>query len=60
MDPKNTIYVDAFLYDDERFDELCDDGKLSRNYCTNCGSHDVKPLGKVMSFFVVISAYMWN
>ena len=50
IDPKKTIYVDAFLYDDERFDQLCEDGKLSRNYCTNCGSRDVKPLSKWQVF----------
>ncbi|KAL8602771.1 hypothetical protein ACOMHN_064078 [Nucella lapillus] len=44
MDKKNTIHVDAFLYDDEMMDELCEAGKLSRNYCTSCGCHDVKPL----------------
>jgi len=41
----NTVHVDGFLYeDDERIDELCDQGKLSRNYCLDCGSKKTKPL----------------
>ncbi|XP_076442982.1 uncharacterized protein LOC143281619 [Babylonia areolata] len=44
MNKKHTVHVDAFLYDDELLDELCDSGKLSRNYCTSCGCQDVRPL----------------
>jgi hypothetical protein len=40
----NTVYVDAFLYDEDDIDDLCDDGKMSRNYCQQCGSQQVKPL----------------
>lgn len=43
-DPSTTVHVDAFLYDEEKIDELTDEGKMSRNYCRQCGSHDVKPL----------------
>lgn len=43
-DPRTTLHVDAFLYDEDVVDELCDEGKMSRNYCTQCGSRDVKPL----------------
>ncbi|XP_063425726.1 uncharacterized protein LOC134709496 [Mytilus trossulus] len=43
-DPATTVHVDAFLYDEETVDDLCDEGKMSRNYCQKCGSHDVKPL----------------
>ncbi|PSN35247.1 hypothetical protein C0J52_15525 [Blattella germanica] len=43
-DPKTTVHVDAFLYDDELVDKLCEDGHLARNYCTQCGSHKTRPL----------------
>ncbi|XP_066525592.1 uncharacterized protein zgc:109986 [Hoplias malabaricus] len=33
-----TVHVDAFLYDEETVDSLCEEGKMSRNYCLNCGS----------------------
>ncbi len=45
-DPKTTIHVDAFLYDDDLVDNLCDEGKLPRNYCTECGSRNTKPLSE--------------
>ena len=41
-----TIHVDAFLYDDEAIDDLVDAGRLSRNYCKQCGSHQVAALSK--------------
>ncbi|ESO85583.1 hypothetical protein LOTGIDRAFT_107662 [Lottia gigantea] len=43
-DPKTTIHIDAFLYDDEEIDELEEEGKISKKYCVNCGSKQVKPL----------------
>lgn len=43
-DPRHTLHVDAFLYDDEQVDELCERGELDRNYCLQCGSHKTKPL----------------
>lgn len=44
-DKNNTVHVDGFLYEDDYLiDELCDEGKLSRNYCEQCGSHKTKPL----------------
>lgn len=43
---KPTVHVDAFLYDDEIIDSLCEEGKMSRNYCLTCGSHQTAPLGK--------------
>ncbi|XP_033892744.3 uncharacterized protein LOC117422159 isoform X2 [Acipenser ruthenus] len=49
--PEPTIHVDAFLYDEEFVDSLCEEGKMSRNYCLNCGSHNTSPLdltGKVL------------
>jgi hypothetical protein len=30
---KNTLSVDGFLYEEDDIDDLCDAGKLSRNYC---------------------------
>ncbi|KAF9171413.1 hypothetical protein BGX20_007644 [Mortierella sp. AD010] len=40
----NVVHVDGFLYTEDDVDELCDEGKLSRNYCLKCGSKDTKPL----------------
>lgn len=44
-----TVHVDAFLYDDQHVDALCEEGAMSRNYCLNCGSHKTTPLGEVMN-----------
>ncbi|KAJ8045450.1 hypothetical protein HOLleu_08463 [Holothuria leucospilota] len=45
LEPGSVVNVDKFLYpDDESIDELCEQGKLSRNYCVQCGSHQVEPL----------------
>ena len=39
-----TFEIDAFLYgEDEDIDDLCDEGKVSRHYCTACKSTDVAP-----------------
>lgn len=43
-DPRTTVHVDAFLYDDRLVDELCDEGKLPKSYCLSCGSRNTKPL----------------
>ncbi|KAG0012188.1 hypothetical protein BGZ80_000142 [Entomortierella chlamydospora] len=40
----NVVHVDGFLYTEDDVDGLCDEGKLSRNYCLKCGSKDTKPL----------------
>uniref|UniRef100_A0A8C6Z531 Methyltransferase type 11 domain-containing protein n=1 Tax=Nothoprocta perdicaria TaxID=30464 RepID=A0A8C6Z531_NOTPE len=37
--PLPMIHVDAFLYDDDFVDSLCEEGKMSRSYCTECGSY---------------------
>ncbi|PRD26841.1 UNVERIFIED_CONTAM: hypothetical protein NCL1_36992 [Trichonephila clavipes] len=34
------IHVDSFLFEDDQIDALVEEGKLSRNYCKNCGSID--------------------
>ncbi|XP_052769059.1 uncharacterized protein LOC128209180 isoform X2 [Mya arenaria] len=39
-----TIHVDAFLYNDDAVDGLVEQGQMSRNYCANCLSRNVKPL----------------
>ncbi|XP_027042530.1 uncharacterized protein LOC113670567 [Pocillopora damicornis] len=39
-----TVHVDSFLYNDEDIDKLCDEGRMSRNYCKQCGSHNTAPL----------------
>lgn len=38
------VHVDGFLYTEDDVDELCDSGKLSRNYCLKCGSKETRPL----------------
>lgn len=44
--PKPTVHIDAFLYDEDFIDSLCEEGKMSRNYCMVCGSHQIAPLGR--------------
>lgn len=44
--PEPTVHVDAFLYDEDFIDSLCEEGKMSRNYCTVCGSYQTAPLGR--------------
>ncbi|XP_071445183.1 uncharacterized protein [Hetaerina americana] len=44
LDPRFTVHVDGFLYDDDLIDELCENGEMSRNYCLSCGSQRTKPL----------------
>ncbi|XP_071963343.1 uncharacterized protein [Antedon mediterranea] len=44
LEPSNVVHVDQFLYDDDVIDELCEDGRMSRNYCLECKSHRTKPL----------------
>ncbi|KAI8144043.1 hypothetical protein BJV82DRAFT_556879 [Fennellomyces sp. T-0311] len=41
---QNTLHVDGFLFSEDDVDDLCDQGKLSRNYCLDCKSRNVKPL----------------
>ncbi|KAK2523831.1 hypothetical protein Q9233_009712 [Columba guinea] len=42
--PLPMIHVDAFLYDDDFVDSLCEEGKMSRSYCMECGSYKTAPL----------------
>lgn len=43
---QNTVHVDGFLYSEEDVDDLCDEGKMSRNYCLDCKSKKCAPLSK--------------
>ncbi len=45
----NTAHVDAFLFDDDEVDELVDEGKMSRNYCLDCGSWKTRPLSEYIA-----------
>ncbi|XP_029340287.1 uncharacterized protein LOC110307476 isoform X2 [Mus caroli] len=49
--PQPTVHVDAFLYDEDFIDTLCEEGKMSRNYCMVCGSHRTAPLGFISHSF---------
>ncbi|XP_053700510.1 uncharacterized protein zgc:109986 [Synchiropus splendidus] len=51
--PRPTVHVDAFLYDDEQVDSLCDGGKMSRSYCLRCGSNETAPLDFISHSFSV-------
>lgn len=51
--PHPTVHVDAFLYDEEAVDSLCEEGKMSRNYCLNCGSHRTAPLEFISHSFSI-------
>ncbi|XP_016347836.1 uncharacterized protein LOC107693105 [Sinocyclocheilus anshuiensis] len=48
-----TVHVDAFLYVEEAVDSLCEEGKMSRNYCLNCGSHRTAPLEFISHSFSI-------
>ncbi|KAG7466485.1 hypothetical protein MATL_G00165240 [Megalops atlanticus] len=51
LNPESTVHVDAFLYDEETIDSLCEEGKMSRDYCLQCGSHRTAPLGFISHSF---------
>ncbi|XP_063117982.1 uncharacterized protein LOC314128 isoform X6 [Rattus norvegicus] len=55
--PEPTVHIDAFLYDEDFIDTLCEEGKMSRNYCTVCGSHQTAPLGLPLQ---LSSAALWG
>ncbi|KAL4613081.1 hypothetical protein GN956_G23064 [Arapaima gigas] len=44
QNPLPLVHVDAFLYDEDTVDVLCEEGKMSRYYCLHCGSHRTAPL----------------
>ncbi|XP_015109787.1 uncharacterized protein LOC107036363 [Diachasma alloeum] len=43
-DPKITVHVDGFLYNDDDVHDLVKEGKLSRHYCKDCGSRNIDSL----------------
>ncbi|KAM5235264.1 uncharacterized protein ACOB6Z_014968 [Ctenodactylus gundi] len=49
--PEPTVHVDAFLYDEDIIDSLCEERKMSRNYCMVCGSRQTAPLGFISHSF---------
>ncbi|KAK3563190.1 hypothetical protein QTP86_018217 [Hemibagrus guttatus] len=51
--PKPTMHVDAFLYDEENVDSLCEEGKMSRNFCLSCGSHRTAPMEFISHSFSI-------
>lgn len=51
--PHPTVHVDAFLYDEETVDSLCEEGKMSRNYCLDCGSRRTAPLEFISHSFSI-------
>ena len=36
FDADTSVHVDSFLYDDDAIDDLVEEGKFSRHYCTKC------------------------
>jgi hypothetical protein len=50
---QHTVHVDAFLYDDEMVDALCEEGKLFHSYCLQCGSVNTRPVSKYQHLCVV-------
>ncbi|KAM6181918.1 uncharacterized protein O8D03_000377 [Erethizon dorsatum] len=52
--PEPTVHVDAFLYDEDSIDSLCEEGRMSRNYCTVCGSQQTAPLGFISHSFSLV------
>ncbi|XP_069671515.1 uncharacterized protein [Periplaneta americana] len=42
--PQHMLHVDAFLYNDDLVDTLCEEGQLARSYCLQCGSRNTRPL----------------
>ncbi|XP_061676492.1 uncharacterized protein zgc:109986 [Syngnathoides biaculeatus] len=46
-----TAHVDAFLYEDDYVDALCETGRMSRSYCRECGSRRTAPLDFVSHSF---------
>ena len=38
LDDPKSAHIDAFLFPDDVLDDYCDEGKMSRYYCKDCGS----------------------
>lgn len=56
--PRPTLHVDSFLYDEEMVDNLCDEGKMSRNFCLTCGSHRTAPMGNFTLFIIWMGLFL--
>lgn len=41
---RRTVHVDAFLFDENLLDSMCEEGKFSRSYCRQCGSTQTENL----------------
>nr|XP_046220581.1 uncharacterized protein zgc:109986 [Oncorhynchus gorbuscha] len=54
QNPQPTLHVDAFLYDEDTVDTLCEEGKMSRNYCLNCGTRRTAPLEFISHSFSIL------
>ncbi|XP_077477290.1 uncharacterized protein LOC144089916 [Stigmatopora argus] len=48
-----SVHVDAFLYDEEHVDALCEAGRMSRHFCLQCGSQSTALLDMVSHSFSV-------
>ena len=53
LDDPKTEHIDAFLFPDDVLDDLCDEGKMSRHYCLNCGCKKTQKLDLVSHSFSV-------
>lgn len=51
LDEPTTEHIDAFLFPDDVVDELCEEGKMSRHYCSACGSKKIRKLDLVSHSF---------
>uniref|UniRef100_UPI003AAD514E uncharacterized protein isoform X2 n=1 Tax=Centroberyx gerrardi TaxID=166262 RepID=UPI003AAD514E len=51
--PRPTLHVDGFLYDEDQVESLCSEGKLSRTYCVSCGSCRTAPLDFISHSFSI-------
>jgi predicted Zn-dependent protease len=47
---KNTVHVDAFLYEDDDVLELQETGKIPINYCLDCQSRNVQPISMLLFY----------
>ncbi|KAF9577575.1 hypothetical protein BGW38_007127, partial [Lunasporangiospora selenospora] len=50
----NVVHVDSFLYTEDDVDDLCDQGKLSRNFCLKCQSKETRPLNFISHSATVV------
>ncbi|KAM3870929.1 uncharacterized protein ACN63O_004155 [Diretmus argenteus] len=48
-----TVHVDAFLYDEQQLELLCEEGRMSRFYCLSCGSYRTSSLDFISHSFSI-------